>query len=169
MPGYLRPRALDDGRWEAEDLVDTARASRGTLTDVGMEFWGDMFSHQYALQWEGGKEDDTLTIPFLVADPRSYEITLRPCRTEAGGTFRIALDDRPPSDPINLYQPPPFPGLFDFKLADARLAEGEHTLTFTSMTPDPSAKGQRLLLDNFKVTRAEPTDTRPESQEDPQP
>jgi len=41
--------------------------------------------------------------------------------------------------------------------------------TFTSLAPDPKAKGQRLLLDRFQVIEVEVATSRPDAQEDSRP
>ena len=77
-----------------------------------MEFWGDLFSGQYGLQWDAAKTDDTLTLPFSVPKAGRYRIDRSALPHRARRTFRLALDDQPATEPVNLYQPPPFPGAF---------------------------------------------------------
>jgi hypothetical protein len=151
IPRHRRPHDYGDGRWEAEDLVDAAKATSGTVLEGGMEFWGDMFSHQYALQWDAQKTGDTLTLPFTVAKSGRYRVTARPARIEPGGTFRLGIDDNLAGEPVNLYQPPPFPGLFDTLLPETQLSAGTHSLKIESLDPDKQSKGRRLLLDDFRV------------------
>jgi hypothetical protein len=169
MPAYLRPHDHGGGRWEAEDLVDSARASAGKLVEAGMHFWGDMFSQQYGLEWDATRAGDSLDLSFSVGSAGRYRIVARPCGVEAGGTFTIALDDLTPAAPVNLYRPPPFPDPIDVEVAVAELQPGEHSLKFISQDPDEKAKGQRLLLDNFKVIRAETTGSWPGSPQDSRP
>ena len=159
MPGYLRPHDYGGGRWEGEDLVDAAEATSGEVQDVGMEFWGDLFSRQYTLQWDARKPGDTLTVPISVAHAGRYRITARLSRTEAGGKFKLGIDDVPAGEPVNLYQPPPFPDLFDAPVAEADLTSGSHTLKFTNVEPDSRSKGQRLLLDRIQVSDLAPPAT----------
>ena len=71
---------------------------------------------------------------------------------EQGGTFTFQVDDLKATDPIDLYQPPPIPGLFEVTATDAELAAGPHVLKFVSRPPDARAKGKRLLLDKFQVS-----------------
>ncbi|HOA73357.1 MAG TPA: DUF2961 domain-containing protein [Phycisphaerae bacterium] len=151
IPKYLRPQARGQGRWEAEDLVDSAQASAGKLQEAGMEFWGDLFSHRYALEWNANAPGDTLVLPFTVAGAGRYGVTVRLTRIEPGGIFTVALDDHPPTEPVNLYGPPPFPDLFELTLSPASLEPGKHTLTFTFKGADEKSKGKRLLLDKFHV------------------
>ena len=163
IPRYLRPHDSGDGQWEAENLVDTAKASGGQVQEAGMEFWGDLFSGQYALQWEAGKSDDALILPFSVSEAGRRRVTLRLSRTEGGGRFRFAVDSMPATEGINLYQPPPFPGLFETVIADADLEAGDHTLTCINMDPEERSKGRRLLLDWLRADK--PTSTSPASRE----
>ena len=134
-----------------------------------MHFWGDMFSQQYGLEWEAEHPGDALALPFFIAKQGRYRVVARPCGTEAGGMFMIALDDLKPTKPINLYRPPPFPDPVDVEVAEVELSSGNHKLMFISQVPDDKAKGQRLLLDNFRVTGVEPTESQPSPQEDTQP
>jgi hypothetical protein len=152
LPRYLRPHDHGGGRWEGEDLVDAATATGGKVEEAGMEFWGDTFSGQYALQWDAAKTNDVLTLPFSVAKTGRYKIVARLTRTEPGGTFKLQVDDLKTTDPINLYQPPPIPGLFETAAADADLAAGPHVLKFVTLPSDERAKGKRLLLDKFQVS-----------------
>jgi hypothetical protein len=152
IPGYLRPHDHGDGRWEAENMADNAVATAGEIIEAGMEFWGELFSHQYALQWDAAKTGDTLRLPFTVARPGQYRISLRPCRVEHGGTFALAVDNAPPAEPINLYQPPPFPGLFDSAIGEFALSAGDHAIRVICRDPDARSKGRRFILDRFHVT-----------------
>ena len=147
MPAYLRPHGDAAGRWEAENLVDVARATAGKIEEAGMEFWGELFSGQYGLQWEATKEGDTLTLPFTVKTPGTYQVVARPCKTEGGGTFTLAIDDQAPAAPVDLYAPPPFPGPFEVKLAETQLKAGQHALKCVCVGADEKAKGKRLLID----------------------
>jgi hypothetical protein len=152
LPRYLRPHDHGGGRWEGEDLVDAATATGGKVEEAGMEFWGELFSGQFALQWDAGNTNDTLTLSFSVAKQGRYMIIARLSRVEAGGTFKLQVDDLPAAEPINLFQPPPFPGLFETTAAEADLDAGRHALKFVALPPDARAKGKRLLLDKFQVT-----------------
>ena len=151
IPAYLRPHDAGDGRWEAENFVDGVKPTGGKVEEVGMGFWGEMFSGQHGLGWDADKTGETLSLSFTVAEAGRHRIVARPCRIESGGIFTVALNELPASEPFNLYQPPPFPEPFDVIVADTELKVGEHTLTFTSLDPDPKAKGRRLLLDTFEV------------------
>jgi hypothetical protein len=163
VPRYLRPHDSGDGRWEGENLVDAAKATAGQVQEAGMEFWGDLFIAQYALQWDATRSDDALVLPFSVSEPGRYTLSVRLSRTEAGGRFRLALDDMPGGDPVDLYQPPPFPGLFETVVADAELKAGDHTLRCVALDPSSESKGRRLLLDWIRVGR--PASTQPASRE----
>lgn len=147
MPAYLRPHASDDGRWEAENLVDVAETSAGAVIEAGMHFWGEMFSGQHGLQWDAAAAGDTITLPFSVPRPGKYTIKARPCRGEAGGRFTLALNDLPAGEPIDLYQAPPFPGPFEITVAETDLQAGNHTIKIVALEPREDAKGCRLLLD----------------------
>ncbi len=160
-PRYLRPGQRDEGLWETENLVDAAQATGGQVQEAGMEFWGDLFSGQYGLQWNAGKSGETLTLPFSVPKAGRYRITARLCRTEPGGRFRLAVDDLPATEPVNLHQPPPFPGPFETVVADADLGAGQHLLKCISMDPEPKSKGQQLLIDWLRVEQ--PAATQPAS------
>jgi hypothetical protein len=151
MPLYLRPHDHGGGRWEGEDLVDAATATSGKVEEAGMEFWGELFSGQYALSWDADKTNATLTLPFSVEKAGRYSIVARLSRAESGGTFQFQVDELKTTDPITLYQPSPIPGLFETATADANLAAGPHVLKFISLPPDERAKGKRLLLDKFQV------------------
>jgi hypothetical protein len=151
MPLYLRPHDHGGGRWEGEDLVDAATATSGKVEEAGMEFWGDLFSGQYGLLWDEAKTNAVLTLPFTVEKAGRYNIIARLSRAEAGGTFKLQVDDLKSTDPINLYQPSPIPGLFETATSEANLVAGPHTLKFVSQPPDERAKGKRLLLDKFQV------------------
>ena len=132
--------------------MDAATATSGKVEEAGMEFWGNLFSGQYALQWDAAKTNDVLTLPFSVAKAGRYSIVARLSRTEQGGMFKLQVDDSKTTEPINLYQPPPIPGLFETTVAEATLAVGPHVLKFVSLSPDERAKGKRLLLDKFQVS-----------------
>lgn len=159
MPRYLRPHDFGDGRWEAENLVDVAKATGGQVVEAGMEFWGDLFSGQYGLEWDAKKSGETLSLPFSVSKPGRYAVTARLCRTESGGRFRLALDDMPATEPIGLYQVPPFPGPFEIVVAETNLKAGNHTLKCMSLDPEEKSKGRRLLLDWIRI--APPAATQP--------
>ncbi len=120
-----------------------------------MEFWGDLFSGQYALQWDAARTNDTLSVPFSVAKAGRYKITARLARVEAGGTFALQVDDLKITEPVSLYKSPPFPEPFDKVAAEGEFTEGAHVLKFTSLAPDQRAKGNRLLLDKIQLTGAE--------------
>jgi hypothetical protein len=152
MPLFLRPHDHGGGRWEGEDLVDAATANGGKVEEAGMEFWGDLFSGQYALLWDTAKTNATLTLPFSVAKTGRYRVVARLSRNESGGMFKLQVDDLESTAPISLYQPSPIPGLFETATADANLAAGPHRLKFLSLPPDERAKGTRLLLDKFQVS-----------------
>jgi hypothetical protein len=160
IPRYLRPHDYGDGRWEGEDLVDSAKLTGGKVHEAGMEFWGDLFSNRYALEWNAEKAGDTLTLPFTVAKAGRYRVAARLSKVEPGGTFTISLDDQPLTEPVNLYQPPPFPGLFEHPVAEAHLEAGEHTLKFTYTGSDEKSKGKRLMLDRFQVAAESQAQTR---------
>jgi hypothetical protein len=164
IPGYLRPHDYGDGRWEAEDLADAAKATAGEVIEAGMEFWGDLFSRQYALQWDAKNTGDALSLPFTTARAGRYTITLRPCRVEPGGTFTFAIDDAPAGEPVNLYQPPPFPGLFDAVVGEFDLKGGPHAIRVLCRDPDPKSKGRRFILDRFHVAPAGAATSQPTSQ-----
>ncbi|HOX57985.1 MAG TPA: DUF2961 domain-containing protein [Candidatus Paceibacterota bacterium] len=154
MPHYLRPHDHGGGRWEGEDLVDAATTTGGKVEEAGMAFWGDLFSGQYALQWDAVQTNATLTLPFSIAKAGRYRVVTRLSRSEPGGTFALQLDDLKPTDPINLHQPTPIPGLFETGPAEAELTAGPHVLKFVSLCPDQRAKGNRLLLDKFQLSEA---------------
>lgn len=156
LPHYLRPQDRGEGRWEAEDLVDSAKVTGGKVHEAGMDFWGDLFSHRYALEWNAEAINNTLVVPFTVVDTGRYAIIVRLSRIEPGGKFTISLDDGPPSEAVDLYQPPPFPGPFDTSIGEVDLAAGEHNLKFTYVGSNEKSKGKRLLLDNFHVKAADP-------------
>jgi len=152
LPHYLRPRDRGGGRWEGEDLVDEATATSGKVEEAGMEFWGDLFSGQYALQWDAATTNATLTLPFSVAKTGHHRIAIRLARVEPGGTFTVQVDDRKATESLNLYQPPPIPNLFETVIAETELMAGPHALKFVSLPSDERAKGKRLLLDKFHVS-----------------
>lgn len=152
IPAYLRPHDYGEGRWEAEDLADVAEADAGAVQEAGMHFWGDMFSRRYALQWDAIGPRNVLILPFTVAQAGRYRVTARPARTADGGTFQLQLDDLPAAEPVNLFAPPPFPGLFDVVVAETDLAAGPHTLRCVCLPPDSRSKGNRLLIDTFHAT-----------------
>jgi len=154
LPYYLRARDQGGGRWEAENLVDDAVATGGTVQEAGMEFWGDLFSERYALQWEAGKTNDILTVPFTVSQAGRHRVTVRLARGEAGGAFTLQVDDLKPGEPVDLFQAGAIPGLFETLAGEGNLAAGAHALKFTCLTPDSRAKGKRLLLDKLQVSPA---------------
>ncbi len=163
MPAYLRPHdhtahkdRQDAGhtqaaRWEAEDLADTAKASAGAVLEAGMHFWGEMFSQQYGLQWDAAAPGDRLKLPFKIEWPGRYQIVARLCRNGEGGRFGVSIDDGRAGEPVELFQPPPFPGPFDHVVAEAELQVGEHVLTFDCAGRDEKSKGHRLMIDWFQV------------------
>jgi hypothetical protein len=151
VPLHLRPHDYGGGRWEGEDLVDAAKTVGGTVQEAGMDFWGDLFSNRCALEWSAEKPGDTLTLPFSVAKSGRYRVLVRMARVEPGGTFTVSLDDQPPGEPVNLYQPPPFPDLFDAPVAERDLEHGEHTLKFACIGADARSKGKRLMLDKIQI------------------
>jgi hypothetical protein len=154
LPRYLRPHDHGSGQWEAEDLVDAATTTGGKIEEAGMEFWGDLFSGQYALAWDAQNTNDTLTLSFSVVQTGRYKVDARLSRVEAGGTFKLQVDDLPAPEPLNLFQPPPVPALFEATVAAAELKAGSHALKFTALPPDTRAKGKRLLLDKLEVIAA---------------
>lgn len=161
MPAYLRPHDHGGGRWEGEDLVDVSKTTAGKVSEAGMEFWGDMFSRQYALEWDAEKAGDTLSVPFSVAKAGRAKIVARLCGTGNGGIFRLAVDDRPAGEPVNLYAPPPFPKLFESAIVDAELTAGEHVLKCTYVDADKQSKGRKFMLDWLQVGGAAATQTAP--------
>jgi len=151
MPGFLRPHDYGEGRWEAEDFVDVAKASVGEIVDVGMDFWGDMFSNRHVLQWDAQKTGDSLILPIKTARASRYKVAVRLCWVEPGGSYKVGLDDLPATDSINLYAPPPFPGLFDMLVAEADLAAGDHSLKFIAQDSAKESKGRRLIVDSIRI------------------
>ena len=153
LPFYLRPHDYGDGRWEGEDLADVAKADAGLVQEAGMGFWGDMFSRQYALEWDAAKPGNTLTVPFTVGEVGRYKIVARLARSGEGGTFKVGLDEQPPGEPLNLYTAPPYLEPFDTVVAETDLAAGSHSLKFVSLEADKRSKKSRLLLDKFQVLK----------------
>lgn len=162
MPRYLRSLDRGEGRWEGENFVDWAQTTGGKVQEVGMDFWGDLFSARGALEWNADKPGDTLTLTFVIEKPGPHRVSAKLAKIEPGGQFTVALDDRPAGEPVNLYQPPPFPGLFEVIVAETHLAAGKHTLRFTAQASDSKAKGMRLMLDNILV-QPKATTTQPAS------
>ena len=153
LPLFMRPHDYGDGRWEGEDLAEVAKADGGVVQEAGMQFWGAMFSRQYALLWDAAKPGNTLNVPFTVAQPGRYKLVARLSRTAEGGTFKAGLDDLPMGEPLNLYGPPPYPEPFDTVVAEAELAAVSHSLKFVSLEHDKRSKKNHLLLDKFQVSK----------------
>ncbi len=153
LPLFMRPHDYGDGRWEGEDLAEVAKADGGVVREAGMQFWGAMFSRQYALLWDAAKPGHTLTVPFTVAQPGRYKLVARLSRSAEGGTFKTGLDDLPMGEPLNLYGPPPYPEPFDTVVAEAELAAGSHSLKFVSLEHDKRSKKNHLLLDKFQLMK----------------
>ena len=156
LPRYLRAQDQGGGRWEGENLVDEASVTGGKVQEAGMEFWGDLFSGRYALQWDAANTNDTLAVPFSVPKAGRYRITARLARVEAGGAFTLQVDDLSRSKPVDLYQASAIPELSETVAGEGELKAGPHALKFTSLAPDQRAKGKRLLLDKLQVSPVEP-------------
>jgi len=102
VPDYLRPHDHGNGKWEAEDFADTAKISAGKIEEAGMDFWGDLFSARYGLNWEPTADNQTLDLPFTIEKQATYRTTLRAFAIEQGGAAKFSIDDSPTTTPVDL-------------------------------------------------------------------
>ncbi len=110
---------------EGESL--SVKTTGGTASPQGMSgFAGDRWSGKSQLWWTGAKLGDKLTAEFNVEKALdAFEIALTCARDY--GMVAIAIDGKPLSEPIDLYEPEVVTtGLLSFKTA---LPTGKHSLS----------------------------------------
>ncbi|MDX1928218.1 MAG: family 16 glycoside hydrolase [Pirellulaceae bacterium] len=139
------------GALEGEAL--TVKVTGGSASPQGMEgFPGDRWSGKSQLWWTGAKPGDKLTTEFNVDKPlEGFELALTCARDY--GVVEIAIDGKPLSEPIDLYEPEVVTtGLLSFKTA---LPAGKHTLSIEVVGANTKAAKAYMVGVDFIRLRSE--------------
>ncbi len=157
IPYYLRLQERGEGLFEAEDFVDDATLSAGSLTEGGSTFWGKGFwSRDGQLEWRPRATSDTLTLPVPIAKSGNHSLTLVGTRTRSGGQFEILLNGGVILPRMDLYQGSVFPDRQTYDLGTFDLAEGTSSLTFVCAGRDPESEGRSFQLDTIRFRPESP-------------
>ncbi len=115
----------------------TVKVTGGTASPQGMDgFPGDRWSGKSQLWWTGAKPGDKLTTEFT-ADKALTGIEIAMTCARDYGVVELAIDGKPLSEPIDLYEPEVVTtGLLSFKTA---LPAGKHTLSIEIVGANPKA------------------------------
>lgn len=136
------------GAIEGESL--TAKVTGGTASPQGMGgFSGDSWSGKSQLWWTGAKPGNKLTAEFNAEKPlKAFEIALTCARDY--GVVEIAIDGKPLSEPIDLYEPEVVTtGLLSF---DTSVPAGKHTLSIEIVGANAkAAKAYMVGIDYIRL------------------
>lgn len=148
MPvGYDRLDEVTVATIEAESLIANATATAGEA--VRQELGGKSGGAQ--LHWIVKSADQTLTVPFEVAEAGTYNFVLPLTKSWDYGIFQVELDGKPLGEPLNLYSPNITQ--HDLRQPALTLTAGKHTLRFVNKGKDDRSTGYLFGLDAILFTR----------------
>lgn len=148
MPvGYARLYFDFSKTTEAEGLIDKATATAGPISKQE----GGVWSGGAQLFWTPAEPDQTLTIPFEVAEAGTYTILLLPTFSFDYGTFQYSLDGTPLGDPMDQFHPSVVTR--EKPLPLRALEAGAHTLAVRNVGKNPESKGYYFGLDGVLLSK----------------
>lgn len=148
MPvGYARLNYDYSNITEAESLIEKATATAGPIAKQE----GGSWSGGAQLFWTPQEKDQTLTLPFTVAQAGTYEVVVIATHSGDYGIFQYELDGSPLGMPIDQFSAS---DTTEEKLLPERaFTSGEHTLTIRNVGKNAESKGVFFGLDGFLLQK----------------
>jgi len=113
---------------------------KGQQESQGMEpFGAGRWKNNQQLWWTGARPKDKLVLAVPVAKGGKYEVLVNLTKARDYGIVRLALDDRKPGEPIDLYNPTVVPS-GPISLGTCELAVGQHKLVVEIVGANPAAE-----------------------------
>lgn len=150
MPMYARLHERAPGVFEAEDFVDESTATRGTIADPEVSFWGDVYSRNSILEWDAQSTDSVLTLPVPVTVSGDYNLSLTLVHSPRGGRFSIGSGTV--AREVDLYTESVFPTTSTLKLQGIVLKEGSNELAIKCLGRKPGSEAYQFSADQIFVT-----------------
>jgi hypothetical protein len=145
--------ASSDAWVEAETAGVNVSAGAVDAQDLDPALLG-MWRGQRQLRWQGARPGAELSVPFQIADPGTYRLSVRFTRAPSYAIVAIRLDDEATTlDRVSLYAPQ-MVAADPLSMGEHALSPGPHRLRFTIVGAHPEAEpGYVVGIDAIRLER----------------
>jgi hypothetical protein len=138
------------GALEGEQMTVVAHTG-GHVEEQDMTPWGEKWSNDGQLWWNGAKPGERLELQLPVTKAGHYRLIAQLTKAIDYGIVQISLDGEKPGEPIDLFHDGVIP-TGEIELTSRDLAAGEHKLAFEIVGTNPRAVPSFMVgLDYVKL------------------
>lgn len=148
LPFIPAPPIKYPGAIEGEDLVGTAKATLGDISNQGMEGFAGRWSGDDQLWWRPAEAGGVLTLQVPAPSDGTYELTGYFTKAKDYGKIQLQQDGNDVGPEINLYATEVVP-TGAISLGRVTLKKGDNTLTIKVTGKDDASTGYLVGLDAF--------------------